>query len=47
MDDSAKELFCFSGVATLETVMGTTMYLPRGCLTIFALRDAINPLVRS
>ena len=37
----------FSGVATPETAMGITVYLPRGCLTIFALRDATIPLVRS
>ena len=35
-----------SGVATPETAMGITMQLPRGCLTIFALRDAIILLVR-
>ena len=37
----------FSGVATPETAMGTIMKLPRGCLTIFTLRDAILPLVRN
>ena len=29
----------FSGVVTSETAMGTTMRLPRGCLTIFTLRE--------
>ena len=37
----------FSGVATPETVMGITVQLPRGCLTMFTLRGAIIPLVRS
>ena len=26
---------------------GITVYLPRGCLVMFTLRDAIIPLVRS
>ena len=37
----------FSGVATPDTAMGITMRLPRGCLTIFTLRDAIILLARS
>ena len=37
----------FSGVATPETAMGIAMELPRGCLTIPTLRDAIIPLGRS
>ena len=37
----------FSGVATPETAMGITMYLPRGRLPIFTLRDAIIHLARS
>ena len=37
----------FSGVATPDTAMGITMQLPRGCLTILPLRDAIIPFVRS
>ena len=37
----------FSGVTTPEAAMSITMSLPRGCLTIFTLRDAIIPLVRS
>ena len=36
-----------SGVATLETAMGITMYPPRGCVTIFTLRDTIILLMRS
>ena len=44
MDDSANELYFFSGVATPETAMGIATYLPRGCLTMFTLRDAIIPL---
>ena len=48
MDDSDQdELLCFLGVATPETAMGITIYMPCGCLTIFTLRDAIIPLVRS
>ena len=31
----------FSGVPTPKTAMGVAMELPRGCLTIFTLRDAI------
>ena len=37
----------FSGVATPEAAMIVTMYLPRGGLTIFTLRDATIPLARS
>ena len=37
----------FSGVTTPETAMVITMKLPRGCLTMFTLRHAIIPLVRS
>ena len=35
------------GVVTPETAMGTTVQMPRGCLTMSTLRDAIIPLVRS
>ena len=47
MDGSANELLCISGVTIAETAMGIAMLLPRGCLAIFTLRDAIIPLVRS
>ena len=47
MDDSDQRVTFFSGLATPKTAMGVTMYLPRGCLTLFTLRDAIIPLVRS
>ena len=36
-----------SGVVIPETAMGITMSLPRGCLTIFTLRNGIIPFVRS
>ena len=42
MDDSAND-YCLSGVATPETAMGIAIQLPRGCLTICTLRDAIIP----
>ena len=45
MHDSDHLVTSFPGVATPETAVGITIQLPRGCLAIFTLRDAIIPLV--
>ena len=37
----------FSGVTTPRDSNGFTTWLPRGCLTMYTLRDTIIPLVRS
>ena len=47
MDNSVEWIDLDSGVATSKDSDGVTLKLPRGHLTIYALRDPIIPLVRS